>query len=80
MVDSNALSRNKEFTTLFLKRHRAKLMFGSDCPCTDGRGGDAKSGTCIARDTLTILTASTSPELMRQICWSNAVKLLRLNQ
>jgi predicted TIM-barrel fold metal-dependent hydrolase len=34
------IGRDPEFTSGFLKRHRQKLMFGSDCGCADGRGGD----------------------------------------
>ena len=39
-----------------LERHQNKLMFGSDCPCPDGRGG--ATGRCIARATLTQLKRS----------------------
>lgn len=33
------LARDEEFTAEFLQRHQHKLMFGSDCGCSDGRGG-----------------------------------------
>lgn len=33
------LARDPEFTAGFLERHAEKLLFGSDCGCTDGRGG-----------------------------------------
>jgi uncharacterized protein len=52
----NALARDPEFATDFLSRHRRKLMFGSDCPCRDGRGAGQVSTSpalkdkCIARD------------------------------
>ncbi len=36
---NNALSRDPEFTAGFLARHKEKLIFGSDCGCTDGKGG-----------------------------------------
>ena len=36
---NNAMSRDAEFTADFLKRHQNKLLFGSDCSCTDGHGG-----------------------------------------
>jgi len=36
---NNALSRDPEFTADFLKRHQDKLLFGSDCSCSDGHGG-----------------------------------------
>ena len=29
-----------EFAAKFIERHRAKLMFGSDCRCRDGKGAD----------------------------------------
>src|SRR6185437_9727624 len=32
----NALTRDPSFTAEFLKRHADKLIFGSDCGCTDG--------------------------------------------
>ena len=35
------LARDVDFTGGFLHRHGDKLMFGSDCGCTDGRGGQA---------------------------------------
>ena len=74
----NGLERDPDFTAAFLVRHRGKLMFGSDCPCTDGHGAGTKSGKCIARETLSILKRSTTPQLFRQITWDNGVKLLRL--
>ncbi|MEQ8786170.1 MAG: amidohydrolase family protein [Pirellulaceae bacterium] len=42
-----ALTRDESFTAGFLERHRKKLLFGSDCPCTDGRGGDF-GGVCYS--------------------------------
>lgn len=38
------LARDVDFTTGFLHRHGGKLMFGSDCGCTDGRGGQGGQG------------------------------------
>ena len=32
------LHRDPGFTRDFLKRHRARLLWGTDCPCVDGRG------------------------------------------
>jgi uncharacterized protein len=80
----NALARDPEFAAAFLKRHENKLMFGSDCPCTDGRGAGQVSsaplikGKCVARETLTALKQLTSPELFRKITWTNGTKLLRI--
>jgi predicted TIM-barrel fold metal-dependent hydrolase len=34
----NFLGRDPDFAAKFIERHRAKLMFGSDCRCRDGHG------------------------------------------
>jgi predicted TIM-barrel fold metal-dependent hydrolase len=85
---NNALSRDSEFTRDFLIRHQDKLHFGSDCNCDDGKGGGAAQnstsvaprmrGKCVARETLTLLTASTSPAVFRKLVWTNAHRLLKL--
>jgi len=81
----NALARDPEFAAAFILRHRSKLMFGSDCPCRDGRGAGQVSNSptlknkCIARETLTLLQRLTSPELFRTITWENGAQLLRLS-
>ena len=81
----NALARDPEFTAAFLARHRSKLMFGSDCPCHDGRGAGQPSNApalknkCVARETLTLLQRHTSPELFRTITWKNGAELLRFS-
>ena len=59
---NNALSRDPEFTAEFLKRHQDKLLFGSDCSCSDGHGAGVSqannpaaarlAGKCVARETL----------------------------
>jgi len=81
----NALARDPEFAAAFLSRHRSKLMFGSDCPCRDGRGAGQPSRTpalkdkCVARETLTLLQQLASPELFRTITWKNGAELLRFS-
>ena len=55
------------FTRDFLTRHQDKLIFGSDCSCTDGKGAGTSqannpaaarlAGKCVARETLTLLRA-----------------------
>lgn len=85
---NNALSRDPQFTSAFLKRHQDKLLFGSDCNCADGRGGGAAQnsnrvaprmrGKCVARETLKLISASTTPDIFRKIAWSNAHRLLGL--
>jgi predicted TIM-barrel fold metal-dependent hydrolase len=85
---NNMLSRDPEFTADFLRRHQNKLLFGSDCGCTDGHGGSVSQGNnpaaarlagkCVARETLTVLKRSASPQTFRKIVWDNAHTLLKL--
>jgi predicted TIM-barrel fold metal-dependent hydrolase len=86
---NNAMSRDPEFTADFLKRHQDKLIFGSDCGCTDGHGGGVSQGNnptaarmagkCVARETLGVLKRSASPDVFQKIVWGNAHKLLRIS-
>ncbi len=85
---NNALSRDAEFTKDFLKRHQNKLVFGSDCSCSDGHGGGISqannpaaarlSGKCVARATLTVLKQNTTPQIFRKLTWENAHKLFKI--
>ncbi len=43
----NALSRDEDFTAGFLERHRKQILFGSDCPCRDGKGENF-NGVCYS--------------------------------
>ena len=78
-------SRNVPLTADFLKRHQDKLLFGSDCSCSDGHGtgynnpaAPRMAGKCVARETLTVLKRSTSPVVLQKIVWGNAHRLLRI--
>jgi uncharacterized protein len=85
---NNALSRDPEFTPGFLKRHEAKLIFGSDCACSDGKGGGISqagnpgasrlAGKCVARETLTVLKRTVSPAAFRRLTWENAHQTYKL--
>jgi len=82
---NNAMARDPGFTADFLKRHQNKLIFGSDCSCSDGHGGGydnpaapRMAGKCVARETLSVLKRSTSPEIFQKIVWGNAHGLLRI--
>lgn len=85
---NNALSRSPEFTAAFLKRHADKLVFGSDCACSDGRGSGigqpnnpaAKrlAGQCVAQATLRLLRQATTPALFRRLTWENGHRLYKL--
>jgi len=85
---NNMLSRDPEFTRDFLRRHQDKLLFGSDCSCSDGHGAGVSqannpaasrlAGKCVARETLTVLQRSSTPEVFRKITWANAHRLLTI--
>ena len=85
---NNALSRDPEFTPGFLKRHLNHLIFGSDCACTDGKGGGVSqggnpgasrlAGKCVARETLTLLKKTVPNEDFKQLTWENAHRVYRL--
>jgi predicted TIM-barrel fold metal-dependent hydrolase len=70
---NNFLNRDPEFAAGFLVRHQNKLMFGSDCPCPDGKGG--ATGRCVARATLTMLKKLAPPDVFRKIVWENGARL-----
>jgi uncharacterized protein len=85
---NNALSRDPEFTQGFLERHQDKLIFGSDCSCSDGKGGGISqtgnpaasrlAGKCVARETLTLLQKTVSPDQFRKMVWENAHRVYKL--
>ena len=76
---NNALSRDPDFTREFIIRHKSKLIFGSDCSCTDGKGAGISQGNnpeasrlagkCVARATLGLLKESASQEIFHQVTW-----------
>lgn len=74
---NNFLMRDPEFAARFIERHQNKLMFGSDCACTDGKGTD-RGGRCIARATLTQLKKLAAPDVFRKIVWENGTRVIRL--
>jgi len=85
---NNMLSRDLEFTRDLMRRHQDKLMFGSDCSCSDGHGAGISqannpaaarlAGKCVARETLMVLKQSASPAIFKKITWDNAHKLLKI--
>lgn len=79
---NNALSRDPSFTPDFLTRHQDKLMYGSDCPCLDGKGagreGQRLSGKCLSRETLGIVKRSVSPAIFRKIAWGNTHRVYKI--
>ncbi len=85
---NNALSRDPEFTAAFLERHQDKLLFGSDCSCSDGHGNGVSqannpaaarlAGKCVARETLGLLKRQAAPGAFRKIVWDNVHRLLKI--
>jgi predicted TIM-barrel fold metal-dependent hydrolase len=82
---NNAMSRDPEFAAEFLERHQDKLVFGSDCSCSNGHGegysnpaAPGMTGKCVARETLSLLRRSTTPAIFQKVAWGNAHRLLRI--
>jgi predicted TIM-barrel fold metal-dependent hydrolase len=85
---NNALSRDPDFSREFILRHRNKLIFGSDCSCSDGNGAGVSqnnnpearrlAGKCVARATLGLLKGLTTPEIFRQITWENGSRMFKV--
>ena len=85
---NNALSRDPDFSRDFLVRHQAKLIFGSDCSCTDGNGAGVSqnnnpeasrlAGKCVARETLALAKRLTTPEVFRKITWENGTRVFKI--
>jgi uncharacterized protein len=85
---NNALSRDPDFSRAFIIRHQDKLIFGSDCSCTDGNGAGISQGNnpeaarlagkCVARATLALSKQLTTPEVFRKITWENGVRVFRI--
>ena len=85
---NNALSRDTDFTRNFIVRHQRKLIFGSDCSCTDGKGSGVSqnnnpeaarlAGKCVARETLGLLKQLAAPEIFRRVVWENGIQLFKL--
>jgi hypothetical protein len=86
---NNALFRDTDFTRGFITRHKSKLIFGSDCSCTDGKGGGISqnnnpeasrlAGKCVARETLSLVQRLASPEVFRQVTWENGISLFKIS-
>jgi predicted TIM-barrel fold metal-dependent hydrolase len=72
---NNALTRDPDFTPGFLQRHQDKLLYGSDCNDTFGRGSQ-----CTGAQTLATLRESASQPIVRKILFENSKRLFRLDQ
>lgn len=71
-----ALTRDEEFTAGFLERHPKQLLFGSDCPCRDGKGENFK-GQCYSTQLQALLRRIvTDPARLEDIFRNNALRAL----
>ena len=71
-----ALTRDEEFTSGFLERHPKQILFGSDCPCRDGKGENFK-GTCYSTRLQEFLERIVGdPERLEDIYRNNALRAL----
>ena len=77
-----ALTRDPAFARDFVNRHRAKLLWATDCPCHDGRGdwGDGRQRECFAARSLPLLRDLAADQATYDdITGGNARRLLRLD-
>ncbi len=70
----NALIRDEEHTHGFLERHQDKLVYGSDCVDTIGRGPGCQGAQTIAA----IRRLAPSKKIERKLLFENASKLFRI--
>lgn len=89
MSGNNSMARDPEFAAGFLDRHQDKLMFGSDCFCSDGKGtgrsqannpaAERLNGKCVARASLSVVQSSVTPEIFRKIAWENTHRIYKIS-
>jgi len=70
----NALIRDEEHTHEFLERHQDKLVYGSDCVDTIGRGPGCQGAQTIAA----IRRLAPSKKIERKLLYENSMKLFRI--
>jgi predicted TIM-barrel fold metal-dependent hydrolase len=70
----NALNRDRDFTRGFLERHQDKLLYGSDCNDSIGRGLGCQGALTIAA----VKELAPSKAIERKLLYGNAKKLFKL--
>ena len=70
----NALNRDKDFSRDFLQRHQDKLLYGSDCNDSIGRGPGCQGARTIAA----VRELAPSKTIERKLLYENARKMFRL--
>jgi uncharacterized protein len=79
----NALTRDPDFARRFVNRHRAKLLWATDCPCQDGRGTtpNGRRRACFAVQSRPVLQDLCADQATYDaITEHNAVRVLRLDE
>ncbi|MEW4488366.1 hypothetical protein AB1L42_09815 [Thalassoglobus sp. JC818] len=72
----NALSRDQDFTAGFIERNSKQLLFGSDCPCYDGKG-QAFKGMCYSTQLQGFLKSLVSDDsVLSDLFSQNALRAL----
>jgi predicted TIM-barrel fold metal-dependent hydrolase len=71
----NALTRDEDFARDFVRRHRDKLVFGSDCSCHEGGGPKCLGAQIIGA----IRRLAGDREIERKLLHENARALFRIN-
>jgi len=72
----NALSRDETFTAGFIERHPHQMLFGSDCPCSDGRGTNYRGACGGMRLRELIERIVTDEETLANLYSRNALRAL----
>lgn len=77
---ANAMTRDPDFAQAFLDRHYKKLLWGSDCPCRDGKG-EGERGGCIATRCLTAVRKMVTDQAkLRRILYQNGAELYHMQK
>lgn len=71
-----ALSRDKDFTAGFIERHPRQMLFGSDCPCYDGKGMNFKGMCYSTRLQKFLRELVTDSATLQNIFHDNAMRAL----
>ena len=74
VVRLNSILREKDNARDFFERHQDKLVYGSDCADTIGRGPGCQGAQTIAA----VRRLSASKEIERKLLYGNAKKLFRI--
>ena len=70
----NSLIRDEEHTKGFFERHQNKLLYGSDCADSIGRGNGCQGSRTIAA----VRRIASSEKIERKLLFENARKLFKL--